>query len=84
MELGETINSGMNSRYSAHNDSKINDITAIELQANNQQLAIEEAKDMRRFPWEKLLIMAFSYILMLTISFLKGSDHFNSIINIKM
>lgn len=84
MELGESINSGTNPSFSAHNDSKINDITAIESDANNQQMALEEAKDMRRLPSEKFLIMAFSYVYMLTISFLKGSDHFNSLINVQM
>jgi hypothetical protein len=84
LELGESIHSGTNPSFSAHNESKVNDITAIELDANNQQLVLEETKDMRRFPKEKLIIMGFSYVFMLTISFLKGSDHFNSLINVQM
>lgn len=84
LELGESINSATNPSFSAHNDSKLNNTTANEIHADNQKLAIEEDKDIRRFPWEKLIIMAFSYVYMLVISFLKGSDHFNSIINIQM
>ncbi len=84
MELGESINSATNPGFIVNNDLKVNDITAIESDANGQQLAIEEAKDMRRFPSEKLILMAISYNLMLTISFLKVSDHFNSLINVQM
>ena len=84
MELGESIHSATNPSFSAHNESKVNDITAIEIDATGKQLALEEARDMRRFPHEKYIIMAFSYVLMLTISFLKGSDHFNSLINVQM
>lgn len=43
----------------------------------------EEQKDLRKFPLEKISTMLFCYIVMLMISFLKGSQHFKSIINIK-
>lgn len=78
------MHSGISPSLPSHNDSKVHDITGVEIDANNQQLAVEVAKDMRRLPHEKLIIMAISYVYMLTISFLKGSDHFNSIINVQM
>jgi len=66
------------------NELKINDSTAVDIDGNNQHLKAEEIKDMIRFPFEKLIIMVISYIFMLTISFLKGSDHFDSLIGIEM
>jgi hypothetical protein len=43
----------------------------------------EEAKDMRKFPLEKYAIIIFFYILMILINLLKGTEKFESIINIK-
>lgn len=43
----------------------------------------EEKKDSRKFPYEKISLMLFSYVFMLLISLIKGSEHFNSIINVK-
>jgi hypothetical protein len=47
-------------------------------------LEIEEEKDLRKLPFDKLLYLLVSYIAMLIISFLKGSEKMKSIIDIEV
>ncbi len=58
---------------------------ALGLGQSDKQILIlqEERKDLRKFPLDKISLMLFSYVFMLLISLLKGSDHFNSIIEVK-
>lgn len=47
-------------------------------------LKVEEKKDLVRFPLDKIVYMGLCYFVMLAINFLKGSDHVNSIIGVKL
>jgi hypothetical protein len=49
---------------------------------NAELLRLEEEKDLRKFPLDKLLFMFISYVAMLVISFLKGSEKMKSFIGI--
>ncbi len=51
---------------------------------DNNLLRIEEIKDLRKFPLDKMIYLILSYVLMLFISFLKGSEHMNSFIHIEV
>lgn len=51
---------------------------------NTELLKIEEEKDLLKFPLDKLCYMILSYIFMLAISFLKGSEKFKSLVNIQV
>ena len=51
---------------------------------DNNLLKIEEMKDLRKFPFDKMIYLILSYVLMLFISFLKGSEHMNSVINVEV
>lgn len=44
----------------------------------------EEAKDIRKFPFEKFGVMLMFYLLMILINLLKGTKDFESIIHIQM
>lgn len=51
---------------------------------NTDLLKIEEEKDLKKFPLNKIAYMIFSYFALLLVSFLKGSDRFKSIVGIGM
>jgi len=62
---------------------KLSDISGEISQADKQiYLMKEEKKDLRKFPFEKISLMFICYLFMLIITFLKGSEHYKSIINI--
>jgi hypothetical protein len=45
---------------------------------------MEEEKDLRKLPMNKIIYLIISYLAMLLISFLKGSEKMKSIIDIEM
>ena len=52
--------------------------------SNEELIKVEETKDLKKFPFDKIILMIISYILMLFISFLKGSDYMKSIANVEL
>lgn len=53
-------------------------------QENSQELLlIELKKDLRKFPFDKFIFMIIAYIGLLLTSFVKGSDHYPSILGIE-
>lgn len=52
--------------------------------SNEELIKVEETKDLKKFPFDKIILMIISYIVMLFISFLKGSDYMKSIANVEL
>jgi len=78
MNLDVTQNNPDNEKV---NEVKIENKSEIE---NDILIKIEEEKDMKKVPKDKLLFIMLSYFVMLTVSFLKGSEHTESIISVEM
>jgi hypothetical protein len=51
---------------------------------NYDKLKIEEEKDSRKIPIEKFVLFVTCYLIMLLITFLKGSSYVKSIIGVEM
>jgi hypothetical protein len=77
--MRDTINSDSKSEYSEI--EKIENKIDIE---NEILIKLEEEKDMKNFHKGKIFTIALSFIVMLTITFLKGSEHTESIISVEM
>lgn len=45
-------------------------------------LKLEEAKDLRKFPFDKLIWMILSYVVLLIVSLFKGTEKFHSLIGV--
>jgi len=90
--INKKFDENPNKSYSNNNSYVKNDNTlyvnglSISIGDADKQIYLmqEENKDLQKFPLGKLGLMFLSYKFMLFINFLKGSDHFNSIINVKM
>jgi hypothetical protein len=63
-------------------DSKTNDIP-ITHEANLAALKQEEAKDLEKLPLNKIGYMIISYIIMLFITLIKGSNYSKSLVGIQ-
>jgi hypothetical protein len=82
-------------RYSTNNPSEsektMNDTQSIvtiqeELENGKQNMLLlkEYEKDKINFPEDKVYLITIAYITLIIISLLKGSDHFESLIKIKL
>lgn len=50
----------------------------------DEALLVEEKKDLRKFPLDKILWMVLCYFIMLAISFMKGSEKFESLFGVEL
>lgn len=89
MDIGDSINSD----NIPSSNRKSSDLTLMEevkvkneisKSENEILIKIEEEKDMRKVPKDKIFYIMISYVVMLTVSILKGSEHTESIISVEM
>ena len=79
----------MNHWCLAHVNQQINyliqevDKTQTQSSSQIQALKREEDKDMTKFPLKKIGYMVFCYIVMLTITLLKGSNYSKSLVGVE-
>jgi uncharacterized membrane protein YfcA len=72
------------SEASTANTQEVSKANISETYKNKESLLkIEEKKDLEKFPLEKLFYMLVAYLVMISISLVKGSDHFPSLVGVE-
>lgn len=66
------------------NNNKLSKFNISELYNNKEALLkLEEEKDLKKFPLDKLFYMLSAYLVMIATSLIKGSDHFPSLVGVE-
>ena len=83
--LFDLSESNEQNKHNSEIDTKGHNYSELSVSTGTEELLkVEVEQDLRKFPFDKVIYMIISYIVMLVVNFLKGSDYLKSVIGVQV